>query len=220
MLMFALALLAPPAQASSWTEAAVAVPVAMLVQAQPYSTVTSETYAAPVVRPYEPPSDLGRQAAEGDADATVRGRVIAAPVAVEAYSASYEASRSPRELSYQQGVEAARQTQNARMGPLDGEWRAVDAEGGAVLDLVLSDRGASWPIEGALRLARTDRTVLIDSVTTAGETRVVTAAVDGRPVELRLHRQGQDQGQSWRGELAGLGRAQSLTLVRPEGWSP
>jgi hypothetical protein len=207
MLMFALFLSAQPAAALSGQSGPAPVP-----QPRPWSAAASELYAAPVVRPYEPPSDFGRQIAEGDADATVRTRPITAPVAVEAYSDTYETRRSRREISYQQGVEAARQRQNARMGPLDGIWRVVDAQGRPLLDLILSDSGSSRPVEGAMRLTDTDRTAVIEAVTTEGETRIITAALDGRPMSLRLHR----QGDVWAGDLSGA----AVSLVRPEGWAP
>lgn len=209
--MFALFLSAQPAAALAAQSGATAVS-----QPRPWSAASSELYTAPVVRPYEPPSDFGRQVAEGDADATVRTRPIEAPVAVEAYSDTYEARRSPRELNYQQGVEAARLRQNARMGSLDGEWRAVDGQGRPVLDIVLSDRGSGRPVEGALRILQTDHTALIDDVAAEGETRLITASVANRPIALRLH----PKGDEWSAEVAGLGRDQSLTLVRPDGWAP
>ena len=208
MLMFALLL-----SAQSTAAAAVAPTTAPVAsQARPWSAASSELYAAPVVRPYEPPSDFGRQIAEGDADAGVRASPIAAPVAVEVYRDSYEARRSPRELSYQQGVEAARLRQNARMGPLDGIWRVVDASGQPLADMILSDSGPSRPVEGALRLAQGDRTALIETVTAEGETRIITTAIDGRPLSLRLHR----RGDAWAGDLSGA----AITLVRPEDWTP
>ena len=178
-------------------------------------TARTEVYAPPVVRPYEPPSNFGRQIAEGDADASVRRRPITAPVAVEAYRNNYEGRRTPAELSYQQGVEAARLRQNARMGSLDGLWRAEDAEGRPVLDLVLSDDGAG-PVEGALRPARSDRTALVEVASGGDGGRVVTAALAGETVTLRLH----PAGAGWTGELIGLGAARTVTLTRPSGWAP
>jgi hypothetical protein len=170
----------------------------------------AEIYAPPVVRPYEPPSSFGRQIAEGDADASVRTRPLTAPVAVEAYRETYEPNRSPRELSYEQGVEAARISQNARMGPLDGVWTVIDGQGQPILDLVLSDRGGARPVEGGLRLARTDRTALIDSVTVEGDTRILAAVLDGHPVSLRLR----PQAEGWSGELTGTGPQQTVSLIR------
>ena len=178
-------------------------------------TARTEVYVPPVVRPYEPPSNFGRQIAEGDADASVRRRPITAPVAVEAYRNNYEGRRTPAELSYQQGVEAARLRQNARMGGLDGLWRVVDAEGRPVLDLVLSDDGAGT-VEGALRPARSDRTAPVEVVSAGDGTRTVTAALGTDTLTLRLHPDGAD----WTGELTGLGEARTVTLTRLSGWAP
>jgi hypothetical protein len=202
MLLLALMIsgLNAPAQAASQAMA----PVAQVQMA------SSEVYAAPAIRPYEPPSDFGRQVAEGDADAAVRTRPLTAPVAVEAYAETYESLRSPREISYDQGVETARARQNARMGPLDGVWTAVDAEGRPVLDLVLSDRGARQPVEGGLRFARTDRTALIEDVSSDGDARIIRADLDGRPVTLSLH----PTADGWSGDLTGNGPRQSVSLTR------
>lgn len=195
---------------------------AMNEQAAPYSAITTDLYAPPTIRPYEPPSSFGRQGAEGDADATVRAAPIPAPVSVEAYDGAYEPRRSPREVSYLAGIEAARRAQNDRMGGLDGQWRAVDAEGRPLLELILTDRGPAWPVEGALTLvhaepaARPDRIGLVSAVTDEGGDRVITAEVEGRRLTLRLQR----DGQAWRGQISGLARGagQPIALVRPETW--
>ena len=178
-------------------------------------TARTEVYAPPVVRPYEPPSNFGRQIAEGDADASVRRRPITAPVAVEAYRNNYEGRRTPAEISYQQGVEAARLRQNARMGGLDGLWRAVDADGRPVLDLVLTDDGAG-PVEGALRPVRSDRMAVVEVGSDAEGRRVFTASLGEQTVSLRLH----PDGPGWTGELTGLGAVRTVTLTRPSGWTP
>ena len=187
----------------------------------PASAVTapaasSEVYAPPAVRPYEPPSNFGRQIAEGDADASVRTRPIAAPVAVEAYSNTYEPAPSRGEISYEQGVETARIRQNARMGSLDGVWRVLDQSGRPILDLVLSDRGAGLPVEGALRLTRTERTAPVEVAAEADGRRLVTAALGDARVALRLS----PDGAAWAGELAVDGKGQAVTLTRPDGWAP
>jgi hypothetical protein len=173
---------------------------------------SAETYSAPIVRPYEPPSDFGRQVEEGDVSRPIRSRPIAAPVAVEAYAGNYEQNRSTGEVSYVQAVNRARASADARMGPLDGVWSAVGADGRPVLDLVLSDRGPSKPVEGALSLNDPTRsTAPVESVSHDGGEAVIEASVGGRPVRLRL----QPAGQGWTGTLTGLGRDQAVSLTHP-----
>ncbi len=111
----------------------------------------AEVYSAPVVRPFEPPSNFGRVTAEGDGGGDPRRRPIVAPVAVEAYSRSYEYAPSTADTAYDQGVANAEAAMDARMGPLDGIWRVVDAEGRGLAQIALSDRGADRPLEGAWR---------------------------------------------------------------------
>lgn len=190
--------------------------------AAPYRAITTDLYAPPTIRPYEPPSNFGRQAAEGDADAAVRAAPLSVPVTVEAYDGAYEPRRSAREVSYLAGVETARRAQNERMGGLDGQWRVVDAEGRPLMELVLTDRGPAWPVEGALALihaepaASPDRIGLISAVPDEGGERIIAAEVEGRRLTLHLHR----DGQAWRGRLSGLARGsgQPIALVRPETW--
>ncbi|CAN5225663.1 hypothetical protein BH10PSE2_BH10PSE2_16850 [soil metagenome] len=210
MLLFALLI-----SGLSGPVAAPAVP-ASAAQQHAYTALSGEIYAPPVVRPYEPPSNFGRQIAEGDADATVRTGPITGPVAVEAYTDTYEPRRSRRELSYEQGVETARTAQNARMGPLDGVWRVVDADGRPVLGLVLSDQGSGHPVEGALRFDRSDNTAVVEVASAEGGGTVISAPMGGRTVALRLR----PWAGGWSGELTGLGRDQQITLDRPAGWTP
>lgn len=173
---------------------------------------SSEVYAAPVVRPYEPPSDFGRQVEEGDVNRPIRSRPITGPVAVEAYQGNYEQIRSSGEIGYVAAVNRARASADARMGSLDGVWTATGADGRPVLDLVLSDRGSSKPVEGALSLNdQTRSTAPVESVTRNGEETVIEASVGGRAVRLRLRQ----AGQGWTGSLSGLGRDQAVSLTRP-----
>ena len=170
---------------------------------------STEVYAAPVVRPYEPPSDFGRQVEEGDVGRPIRSRPITGPVAVEAYQGNYEQNRSSGEIGYVAAVNRARASADARMGSLDGVWTATAADGKPVLDLVLSDRGPSKPVEGALSLNDATRsTAPVDRVTRDDQTAEVEASVGGRAVRLRL----QPSGQGWTGTLSGLGRDQAVTL--------
>ncbi|CAN5387695.1 hypothetical protein BH10PSE2_BH10PSE2_24780 [soil metagenome] len=171
---------------------------------------SSETYSAPVIRPYEPPSEFGRQVAEGDADVSVRNHPIAGPVAVEAYRDTYERSRSRGELSYDQGVEQARVSQNARMGSLDGVWQALDPQGRPVADLVLSDRGPGTAVEGAINLTQTRATVPIASVVRSAAGVEISVASRGRPVTLRL----QPGPGGWSGVLTGPAGSTPVTLAK------
>lgn len=172
-----------------------------------------ELYAAPVIRPYEPPSAFGRQVEEGDVARPIRSRPITEPVAVEAYRNDYEQSPSLGEVSYEQSVARARAAADSRMGSLDGVWKATNADGQTVLDLVLSDRGQAKPVEGALSLNDATRTTVpVASVSQpAGET-VIEASVAGRPVQLRL----QMVAAGWAGTLTGLGRDQAVSLSHPD----
>ena len=62
---------------------------------------TPETYQAPTVRPFEPPSDFGREAeAEGDAGGDRRRSPLIRPVAVDAYVGDYEVTPSDGEAAY------------------------------------------------------------------------------------------------------------------------
>lgn len=170
----------------------------------------TEVYAAPVIRPYEPPSRFGRQVEEGDVARSIRSRPITAPVAVEAYRNNYEPSPSLGEVSYEQSVNRARAAADDRMGPLDGVWKATAADGSALLYLVLSDRGMS-AIEGALRLNDTIHTTVAVSAIRSDTEAVVEASVGGRPVQLRL----QPTAEGRTGTLSGLGRDQPVSLSRP-----
>ena len=98
------------------------------------------------------------------------------------------------------------------MGSLDGVWTAVGADGKPVLDLVLSDRGPSKPVEGALSLNDATRsTAPVNGVSRDGEAAEIEASVGGRAVRLRLR----SSGQGWTGTLSGLGRDQAVTLTHP-----
>ena len=114
---------------------------------------TAQVYQAPVVRPFEPPSNFGRVVEEGDGGGDRPLRVIPAPVSVEAYSRSYEHAPSRADNAYDAGVENAERNMDGRMGPLDGRWRLKDADGRALMTLSLMDQGEAKPLEGAYRTA-------------------------------------------------------------------
>ena len=112
-------------------------------------TSPDRLYERPAVRPYEPPSDFGREAAQGDSEGSVYRRPLTASVAVNDYRHSYEVSPTDAEVAYDQGVTQAEQDSDARMGPLDGRWTLRDSQGRDIAYLVLFDAGEDWSIEGA-----------------------------------------------------------------------
>jgi len=106
-------------------------------------------YERPLVRPYEPPSDFGREEAEGDDEGPIYRKPLAAPVAVDDYRHSYEVTRGDADVDYDQNVTQAELDYDARMGPLDGRWTVRDADGRDVLQLALVDMGDDRMVEGA-----------------------------------------------------------------------
>ncbi len=106
-------------------------------------------YQRPAVRPFEPPSDFGREAAQGDDESAVWRRSLLIPVFIDTYRHGYEVSPTDAVIAYDQAVTQAEIDYDARMGPLDGRWRVLGRDGVAVMSLVLSDEGADRPVEGA-----------------------------------------------------------------------
>jgi hypothetical protein len=164
----------------------------------------ADLYAPPPVRPFEAPPGLGAGPAEGDA-ADLSRAPLTAPVDIDAYRHSYETSPTDSTLAYDQGVDQAEISMDARMGPLDGRWRVRDAADAELMVLILVDRG-DGAVEGAWRsggddgliprtpLAGSDVTLQLGdgdalhlartaagwtgALTTDGVTRPVTAAQD------------------------------------------
>ena len=178
---------------------AAAFAVLLTQQAAPHPS-TQTLYEPPAVRPFEPPSDFGREVAEGDDAAEVHRRPLDAPVTVDVYLRSYEVSPADSEVAYDQGVTSAELRADQAAGPMSGYWRATGRDGTVLFDLVLSDTGGL--IEGGWRNA--------DG---AG-----AAAVEGRT--LRLEGLGaatlERDGGEWRGRLRGEGRTRELVLSRPD----
>src|SRR5690606_7505842 len=84
---------------------AAAFAVLLTQQAAPHPS-TQLLYQPPAIRPFEPPSDFGRETAEGDGG-DVHRRPLEAPVKVEAYVRSYEVAPADAERAYEQGVASA-----------------------------------------------------------------------------------------------------------------
>jgi hypothetical protein len=171
----------------------------LLQQAAPHPS-TQAAYRAPVIRPFEPGPDFGRQPAQGDADAVLHRRRLESPVTVEAYAGSYEYTPGDAEAAYEQGVAAAEIRADQTAGPLDGRWRVVDAAGQRLFDLVLSDSDAG-PIEGGWR----------------GRSGWGAATADGAGLRLEgagvLTLERSDGG--WRGLLTVDGQTRPARLIRP-----
>lgn len=172
--------------------------------AVPYN---AEIYRAPVVRPFEPPSNFGRVTGEGDGGGDRRRAPIPAPVSVEDYARSYEHALSGADTAYDAGVSNAERNMDGRMGPLDGRWRLVDAEGRPLMILSLMDQGASRPLEGGYRT--TDARAAVGPLTAAERSAgSLVLDLDGERVAL------QPFGDNWAGVLTRDGREQRVTLTR------
>jgi hypothetical protein len=161
---------------------------------------TQAAYQAPVIRPFEPGRDFGRDRAQGDDEVEPHRRPLEIPVVVEAYMRSYEFALTDTETAYEQGVAAAEVRADQAAGRLDGTWRLVDATGRTLYDLVLSDTGAG-PVEGAWLGARGSGAATSDGTTltlSGAGTMSLERSTDG-----------------WRGTLAVDSHVQAVRLIRP-----
>ncbi len=122
----------------------------LLMQEAAPHTSTRAVYQAPVIRPFEPGRNFGREQAQGDADGDLYRRPLETPVVVEAYVRSYEYTPSDAEAAYDQGVASAEIRADQSAGRLDGIWRLVDAAGRTLYELVLNDPGVG-AVEGGWR---------------------------------------------------------------------
>lgn len=171
-------------------------------QAAP-SPSTMEPYSAPVIRPFEPGPDFGLEIAEGDAGGPPRRRPLTAPVTVDAYRGSYEATPTDIEIAYEQGVASAEQRADQTAGPLDGLWRISDAGGQVLYEVLLMDPGVG-AVEGGWRSGREAGGAVSDG-------RTLTLEDDGGGV-IVLER----AGEGWRGRLTVDGRTRAVTITRPD----
>ena len=172
----------------------------LMQQAAPHPS-TQALYQAPAIRPFEPPSDFGRETAQGDADDEVHRRPLEAPVAVETYVRSYEFTPTDGEVAYEQGVASAEIRADQIAGPLDGRWGVADRQGQVLFGLVMSDP-ATGLTEGGWRGAAGSGAATLD-----GQTLIL----DGLGA---MALESTDQG--WRGTLTADGRTRPVTLTRPE----
>ena len=168
-------------------------------QAAPHPS-SLEPYTAPVIRPFEPGSDFGREAAEGDVGPAPHRAPLTAPVTVDAYDGSYEVTPTDAEAAYEQGVASAEIRADQTAGPMDGAWRIVDADGRTLYELVLMDPG-SGTVEGGWRNPRDAGAAVVDGRTLTLE------GVGGITLERSPG--------GWRGQLSADGRTRPVTLSRP-----
>ena len=170
----------------------------MQQQAQPHPSTLS-LYQAPAIRPFEPPSDFGRETAQGDGETELHRRPLETAVSVDGYSRSYEFTPSDSEAAYDQGVASAEIRVDQTAGPLDGAWRVTDERGHVLFNMVISDRGAL--IEGGWRGDEGS------GVVTANDRTMTLEGLGVLALEV--------EGAGWRGTLTGSGRPKTVTVSRP-----
>jgi hypothetical protein len=169
----------------------------LLVEPETPHPSTQVEYQPPAIRPFEPPSNFGRDVAEeSEEERGHRGPLR--PVKVDEYRRSYELSPADPDVAYDQGVTSAEIRADQSAGPLGGYWRAADPTGAQLFELVLTDDGGR--LEGGWRNA-----------TGSGG----AAVVDG---QLELEGLGQArltrQGSGWGGLLELKGRTLQMSLTR------
>lgn len=137
----------------------------------PYAAAgSSETYAPPPVRPFEPTEAFALTAPTGAAE---RARPLTEPETLDAWRRGYRAGPEPLDGAYQQGVAVAEAQADAMAGPLDGGWLVMGGDR-AQGRMVLAD-GNSGVIEGAF-----------SPVAGAGAATPLTGRRDGDRAELSL----------------------------------
>lgn len=170
------------------------------LQAAPHPS-TQDSYQAPVIRPFEPGSDFGREIAEGDAASPPHRPSLTTPVTVDAYRRSYEPAPTDLELAYEQGVTSAEIRADQTAGPLDRWWVVRDEAGRLLYELVLSDPGFG-PVEGGWRSERDGGGATVaDGVLTLDDGAAITLERDGA---------------GWRGQMTLNGRTRPVTITRPD----
>ncbi len=171
----------------------------LMQEAAPHPS-TQAAYQAPVIRPFEPGRNFGREQPQGDADGELYRRPLETPVVVEAYVRSYEYTPSDVEAAYEQGVTSAEIRADQGAGPLDGSWRVVDGSGRTLYDLVLSDPGVG-AVEGGWRGRDSWGAATSDGATLTLE------SVGAMTLERT--------GTGWRGQLTISGETRPASLIRP-----
>jgi hypothetical protein len=161
---------------------------------------TRSAYEPPVIRPFEPGPEFGRERPQGDSGAERYRRPLHTPVTVDAYAGSYEYAPDASEVAYDQGVAAAEIRADQAAGRLDGLWRIIDGSGQTLYELVLIDAGIG-SVEGGWRGASSSGPANSDGT---------SLMLEGAGV-LSLERSGND----WRGMLTVNGQTRAVRLIRP-----
>ena len=177
------------------------------------SPTSRQLYSGPPVRPYEPSWDTPE--AEGDAYMVTR-RALEAPVVLQAYNGTYEATPTDAEVVYQQGVTSAALRANSLMGPLDGRWRVTASDGTPVLELLMMDGGDGALVEGAWREpaapdgAMTSRRLgALSLIVRSGDDLTIDVDDPDGPARLNLER----HGPGWRGTLERNGTTTPVVMA-------
>lgn len=145
--------------------------ILMLALQTPYAAAgSSEVYAPPAVRPFEPTEAFALTAPAGSAG---RATPLAQPETLDAWRQGYKAGPEPLNEAYEQGVASAEAQADSLAGPLDGGWLVMDGDR-AQGRLVLAD-GNTGVVEGAF-----------SPVAGAGPASPLTGRRDGDRAELSL----------------------------------
>lgn len=145
--------------------------ILMLAMQTPYAAAgSSDVYAPPTVRPFEPTEAFALTAPVGS---TERTTPLTEPETLDAYRRGYRVGPEPLNDAYEQGVAAAEAQADAMAGPLDGGWLVMDGDR-AQGRMILAD-GGSGVIEGAF-----------SPVQGAGPATPLTGRRDGDRAELSL----------------------------------
>ena len=83
---------------------------------------SSQPYAPPPVRPFEPTEAFAATAPTGGP----RTAPLAEPETLEAWRRGYQAGPEPLDAAYEQGVAVAEARADAMAGPLDGGWLVME----------------------------------------------------------------------------------------------
>lgn len=123
-----------------------------LTMQTPYAAAgSSDVYAPPPVRPFEPTEAFAQAVPMGSTD---RAQPLTQPETLDAFRRGYQAGPEPLDAAYEQGVAVAEAQADALAGPLDGGWLVMDGDR-ARGRMVLADanggiiEGAFSPVEGA-----------------------------------------------------------------------